>query len=289
MDYDGSLLNTGGKTIIGSANDQEYGAGNNPSLRIKGWWNVHPDSNTNCQLHSQYTLYSCPQGSQEIGSLQFDVNQLTNNVNGWPQNWDARSGHAEKRVGIVSQFGYYGNDRRSTIMTNNPGVTGVTGDRGWYTYFHAGTPQEIFIRTTQVPRVNGARKHIIVAFKYPSGVSFDITTENTKFNQHTNINQRRVNKAFSFSEMYNDPEGMKYYVKPSPGGQVWLFLKIVNLHSAADGYFERNGIRLYDVDNHYFYRVASCYSENNCPRHWGTVPVYSWTTDEIPPRVSQML
>eukprot|EP00012_Vannella_robusta_P013869 CAMPEP_0206208296 /NCGR_PEP_ID=MMETSP0166-20121206/16143_1 /ASSEMBLY_ACC=CAM_ASM_000260 /TAXON_ID=95228 /ORGANISM="Vannella robusta, Strain DIVA3 518/3/11/1/6" /LENGTH=87 /DNA_ID=CAMNT_0053629303 /DNA_START=7 /DNA_END=267 /DNA_ORIENTATION=- len=87
-------------------------------------------------------------------------------------------------------------------MTNNPGVTGVTGDRGWYTYFHDGTPQEIFIRTAQVPRINGARKHIIVAFKYPSGVKFDITTEWTKFNAGDPANTRRVNQAFSFSDMY---------------------------------------------------------------------------------------
>ena len=290
IDYDGSILDTGVKTVLGSANDLEYGSGSNPTQRIKEWWNIH----SSCVLHPEFTIYTCDkQLDQEIVNLQIDVNQLTaSTVSGvsWPEQ------PATDYVGTISHFGYDGDDRRSGIMTANPGITGISGDTGMYAYFDNGTPKEIFVQCRQIPVVDGDKKHVIFALKYPKGISFQIQTQHlwkSSFTQNCTL-------ASTFAEMYNNPDGTSYFLKDSPDGQQWLFLKLIYRHFDAStpessGYYERNGMRLYDVTVFYWYRIATC--STTCPwydrtatgpLYTGTVP--TWTvTDEVPDFVSSLL
>jgi hypothetical protein len=54
-----------------------------------------------------------------------------------------------KTAGLMSKFGFSGDQRRSILITNNPGVTGVTGD-GWVMALNKGAPKDMTVRVTQV-------------------------------------------------------------------------------------------------------------------------------------------
>ena len=94
--------------------------------------------------------------------------------------------------------------------------------------------------------------------------------------------------------MYNDANGLKYFVKASPLGEKWLMLKVVNryydyLGASADNFYERDGIRLYDVwDESYWYDLAV-----TCPGCATRIAPGGSTMftvrDEVPPLVSAML
>ena len=289
IDWDGSLLDNGVPSILGSANNETYSE-EQLTPRIKEWWNLGPE----CILYPEYTMYSCPKSvSQEIVNIFFDVHMLTNDVTRWP--WSSWPGtEVGTNVGTVSQFGYTSDeDRRSTIITTNPGITGVSGDNGWYVNLDEGTPQEFFIRARQIPYTE-TNTHFIFAMKFPTGIDFDISTDH----QWDNNLKDTVVLATSFEEMYNDPEGLSYFlVNSSTPSEQWLFMKVINRHynadNAEDGYFERRGIKVYNVNSFYWYRIATCSTadiDGKCPSYTSsTTPPFWSITDEVPPFVSSFL
>ena len=292
MDFDGSILDTNKKTIIGSANVQNYTFGSDPDQVIKEWWNIHPS----CIEYPEYVIYACDkQDDLEIVNIQLDVNDLTaSTVSG--VNWPHQS--PTSYVGTISHFGYSGDDRRSGIITANPGITGISGDTGMYAFFDNGTPKEFFIRCKQIPVVDGNPTHIIMAFKYPRGITFDIRTQHLwKHNQFS----QNCTEASTFNEMYNNVDGTQYFLQDSSDGEQWLFLKLIYRHfdsntPESSGYFERNGIRLYDVTVFYSYRVATCDSQcpfydlpsTSEPIYTGAVPTWD-VNDLVPDFVSNLL
>ena len=293
IDFDNTLLNhpraANDRVLIAAANEQFYYPEDNTSMRIKDWWLM---TGNDCILRPDYTLYVCKLTSKnEIASINIDVDGLTNSFGDFPGDWaEVQVDDPDLKVGSVSHFGYSGADRRTNIITKNPGMTGLTGDYGWYVNFNSGSPAVTKLRCAQIPYVNGVHTYVIMAIKYPAAATFTIKTDHW-WNSDYDTN---VAAATSFLEMYNDENGLKYFVKTSPLGEKWLMLKLVNRYydldgPSADNYYERDGARLYDAwAGSYFYDVAV-----SCPG-CTTVTAPGGSTmftvrDEVPPLVSTML
>ena len=56
----------------------------------------------------------------------------------------------ENQVGNISLWGKGFSDYRSSVITRNAGITGVTGI-GWYMYLNNGAPTDFKISTYQIP------------------------------------------------------------------------------------------------------------------------------------------
>jgi len=289
IDYDGSVLRypfgNGVATIIGSANTEYYVPADTSSQVIEDWWKL----NDQCVKYDQYVLYACrKQVDQEIVNIQVDIDGLTNDVDLWTSNWaELPSG---LNVGTVSQFGYTTTDtRRSTIVTKNPGITGISGDNGWYFYFDGGSPSTFYIRCMEIPWVGTNPTHIIFAIKYPTAAVLDIKTYHLWKAPLTNV---AVTQATTFAEMYNDANGLKYFTKDAGSGQKWVFLKVIDRHyydvPDGGGYFTRGGLKLYDVTVFYWYKIIV----TSCPSCSSTTSggiTYYPVTDSVPPFVSSLL
>ena len=265
IDWDGSAtgypFSQNVPVLVGSANVEYYDTISNTTL-VQEWWKL----NDNCVTNSDWILTLCQKTSSiEVASVLICVDQLTCNVNdayGWAQQ------DPSVYVGRISHFGRTGNQRRSTIITGNPGVTGSTGLTGWFLSFDHGSPNYFEITTSNIPFFNGVNTFFILAIRYPSATQFTIQTSHLWKSSLS----RTLTAGNSISAVINNPLGTTYYFSPTGNdalysgvndGEGWLYLKIQDLHfndePAGSNYFERDGVRVYEVANFYTYSIqASC-------------------------------
>lgn len=291
MDWDNSLVEHpragNGMVVLGSANDQLFDPADNSTMRIKEWWLF--DGN-DCILYPQYVMYACRKhADNEVVSINLDVDQLTNSFASYPSDWGEKPNGL--RYGTVSQFGFTGAARRAAIITANPGVTGLSGDYGWYIYFNAGSPDDFRIRTAQLPNVNGTHMHVIAAIKYPSAAQFWFRT----YHQWQSALRTNLTKVTTFAQVYSDPLGLSYVELPASTGEKWVIFKMINRdkdltgNPTTSGFFERDGIRVYDAyagTYSYLLKVTSCPSCTTATAPGGALmyPV----TDQVPPSVASL-
>ena len=264
MDWDGSATNfpfgENVPVLVGSADVEFYDEEN--TTVVQNWWKL----NENCITNQDWILTLCKKTSEiEVASVLICVDQLTcynDSSITWPEQ------PATNYVGRVSQFGHIGDERRSTIVTMNPTVTGSTGKSGWYLNFDLGSPEYIKLTSSNIPLVNGVNTFFILAIRYPSTAQFEIRTKHpwkTAFNS-------LLAKGNSIDDVVNNVNGTTYYFNPTTNdslygaddGEGWLYLRIQDRHfndlPAGSNYFERGGVRVYDVVNFYYYtiKVTSC-------------------------------
>lgn len=131
--------------------------------QIVGSWPAYWDlSGSSCIFNDAWQAHSCSKMANE------DIARLDIRIPGYTVPRDsAVPPTPENYAGYLSQFGSA--SRRMTI-TKNEGITGVTGDTGWYIRFDQGAPTTTEVWISQLP----IQKYIILAMPYPSGTSFSI-------------------------------------------------------------------------------------------------------------------
>eukprot|EP01100_Stratorugosa_tubuloviscum_P000897 TRINITY_DN119_c1_g4_i1.p1 TRINITY_DN119_c1_g4~~TRINITY_DN119_c1_g4_i1.p1 ORF type:complete len:1171 (-),score=592.90 TRINITY_DN119_c1_g4_i1:114-3626(-) len=253
IDFDGTLSkNAFGSNVpalIGAADSELYPS---TSTQIKEWWKITPS----CILRSAWNTWLCQKtAGLEVGYIDFLVNGLVG--------WLDESYWTEKKpstiLGRVAHFDGGLSTVRSTLITNNPGVAGPTGNSGWYLWLDQGSPARLKLAIKQIPTVPGfGRTHIMFSISYPSSTTFTITTTHR---WDTNLNANVVS-GNSVSAVLNDPNGRTYYWDSANGR---LFLKLISIlpNGRTGLYFERDGARLYDQQYYYYNIVASCSSNCN--------------------------
>jgi len=134
---------------------------------------------------------------------------------------------------------------RSAQITTCEGVTGVTG-KGWYLYLFNGSPTSFTIQPYLIPPGTS----IFFAIRYPAGTTFTITTD---YQWGTN-GDGVVTQVNTFAEVKSG-DGRKYYFDGTH-----LYIKLVNHVQPTPVYFERDGVRIYSIQNSYSYKLTA-----NCP------------------------
>lgn len=131
--------------------------------QIVGSWPAYWDlSGSSCIFNDAWQAHSCSKMANE------DIARLDIRIPGYTVPRDsAVPPTPENYAGYLSQFGSV--SKRMTI-TKNEGITGVTGDTGWYIRFDQGAPTTTEVWISQLP----IQKYIILAMPYPSGTSFSI-------------------------------------------------------------------------------------------------------------------
>jgi len=273
IDWDGSATYRDGPTIVGSGDDEYYSPEDETSMRIRNWWHVG-----NCDYSQKWKLWLCEKtDDREIASIYFDMIGLTNG-----DNWKEYAPDPKHYVGTVSHFGRSGDDRRSLIVTRNPGVTGLTGDHGWYFHFDLGSPQEFDIVTRQIPlSINNVKTHLVLAVRYPDNAQFTISVDG-RWRQSLNAD---VTQANSLQAMLDNEDGLEYYFDTSANdGFGYLYLKVIDRYYDEDdkAYFERGGVVIYDAYSPYKYQVrVEC---SGCSTtSFGGKTYYTGITDVVPP------
>ncbi|KAN0031855.1 hypothetical protein ACTFIV_005722 [Dictyostelium citrinum] len=185
-----------------------------------------------CEYNSDWTCHVCEKGNKEIANIQFIIPGL---IDDGVLVYDS---FENLNIGNISLFGSGITDRRSTIVTKNQGVTGVS-NMGWYLYLKAGSPKSMKIWLSQV--VFG--QHIFLAVPYPTQTSFVIKSN---YIWGSSIN---YNHAFSLASSAADVRsgnGTKYFFDGN-----FLYVKLVNLVLTGDPseYYERDGVKVYWVRN----------------------------------------
>ncbi|KAI3430644.1 hypothetical protein D9Q98_005237 [Chlorella vulgaris] len=208
LDYDGSSIQSKQPAIVGS---------------WPAWWNVGPG----CQYNNDWNVWTCPwRQGQEVGRVELRIPGLTvaPDTGGHLQLvlgmqmafiWGkAVPPTPANIIGYVAVFGYRGAEARKMDITRNEGVTGITGDSGWYFHFYGGAPKYQEVWLSQLP----VGTHIIYASRFPSGTQFDI---NRNFKWFKGLN-RKVNQVSSLNQVVSG-DGLSYFFD----GQ-HLFVKLVD-------------------------------------------------------------
>ncbi|PRW44355.1 G8 domain-containing [Chlorella sorokiniana] len=192
LDYDGSSTQRTGPTIVGS---------------WPNWWQIAPD----CTYENEWNSWVCPwRGGQEVGRVELRIPGVT-------IAWD--TGKAvpptkDNEIGYVALFGYRGNQARKMAITKNEGITGVTGQTGWYAHFYSGAPKYHEIWMSQVP----VGTSLVWSSRYPAGTKFEIYRT---FRWYSGMS-RTVNQASSLSQVVSG-DGLSYYFDGHH-----LFVKLVD-------------------------------------------------------------
>ncbi|EFA85560.1 hypothetical protein PPL_01519 [Heterostelium album PN500] len=227
IDSDGTATQRSGTpTIVGSHLD---------------WWRF---DNT-CQFQSDWRTWYCNKGSREIGNIDLLVPGL---IDQWALN--------DNIVGYSHLFGpnIPSTPRRSSIVSGNAGITGVTGI-GWYVYFTTlGGPSSFDIHTRMIPY----GQYIILALKYPAGTTF---TGRTTYEWSTPQQRSVLSSVSNFASVLNG-NGNQYYFDGNH-----LYLKLVNqmlTGNQAEEQFQRGGARLFNIFTGFRYHVIATCPSNNC-------------------------
>ncbi|KAI7839068.1 hypothetical protein COHA_007210 [Chlorella ohadii] len=154
LDYDGTSTQRTSPTIVGSW----------PS-----WWQIAPDCTFEVGRDggevaggTSGTPGCAPwRGGQEVGRVELRIPGVT-------IAWD--TGKAvpptkDNEIGYVALFGYRANQARKMAITKNEGITGVTGQTGWYAHFYGGAPKYHEIWLSQVP----VGTSLVWSSRYPAG------------------------------------------------------------------------------------------------------------------------
>ncbi|EGG17944.1 hypothetical protein DFA_08945 [Cavenderia fasciculata] len=227
VDWDGSFTGRNVPSIVGSH---------------LNWWQY---DNT-CTLSPEWGIYHCVKGStaREVGNLDLLIPGIINDVEEDPNTV----------VGMSNLFGPgipTTGTRRQSPITNNVGITGVTG-MGWYLYVNSGAPTQFQLSTRLVPY----GRYIVVAMRYPANTQFSI---DQWYQWRTPQAGPKFNATSTFTELLNG-NGAAYYFD-----QTHLYLKVVNprLDNGDDEAYTRGGASVYTIYTGFFYRVtATCTSCN---------------------------
>ncbi|EGC32074.1 hypothetical protein DICPUDRAFT_82065 [Dictyostelium purpureum] len=198
------------------------------------WWKF---DNT-CEYNQDWTCFVCEKGDKEIANIQFYVPGLIDEGVLVYDDFD------KLNVGSIALFGSGINDNRSTVVTRNPGVTGVS-NMGWYLYLKAGSPKYMKIWLGQV--VFG--QHIFLSIPYPTLTTFEIKSY---YGWNNGIN---YNHTFSLANSAADVRagnGTKYYFDGDT-----LYIKLINLVLGGYPweYYERDGVKLYMIHTQFFITI----------------------------------
>ncbi|KAM9977778.1 hypothetical protein ACTFIR_011650 [Dictyostelium discoideum] len=209
IDWDTSLVP--GRTAVGA-----------PTLvgSHQNWWQY----DATCSYNNDWLCWVCDKGDKEIASISVLVPGLIESGYTYQEE--------DSYVGTASLFGNGITNRRSTNITRNAGITGVS-NMGWYLWFSTGTPTSINIWVAQVIKNN----YLFVAIPYPANTEFSIRCA-YRWNNKFNYNFALANSA---SEVRNG-NGTRYYFD-----QTHLFIKAVNLALTGNEFFERGGAKVYNV------------------------------------------
>ncbi|EGC33844.1 hypothetical protein DICPUDRAFT_36074 [Dictyostelium purpureum] len=184
------------------------------------WWNF----DSTCKYNTDWYCYVCEKGDKEIANLQFWIPNFIDRDTEWP---------ADSYVGNISLFGSGITDKRMTAVTKNAGVTGVS-NMGWYLHLTTGTPSQMTIWVAQVIYGN----YVFLAIPYPAGTSF---TSIIFKNKYVNTYDTTYTVAISAAAVRSG-NGKTYFFDGTN-----LYLKVVNHALKGTEYFERAGVRVYDV------------------------------------------
>lgn len=143
-------------------------------------------------------------------------------------------------IGNVSMWGDGISMVRSAPFTTCPGVTGVTG-KGWYLWMPQGSPRDMTIYTVLIPN----NQSVYFAARYPNTTTFNISTDY----KWGSTGDGPVTRAANFSEMQNS-NGNKYFWDNNH-----LILKMVNKVIPNPPFYQRQGVKVYTVQNGYRYII----------------------------------
>ncbi|KAJ9457879.1 hypothetical protein DIPPA_28035 [Diplonema papillatum] len=243
IDFDGSATLEGRPTIVGSDVD---------------FWNVCDD----CRFSSDWQVWLCPKAPPGIPERHIaHIKVLTPDItpaNGGVGQWFGGcttfvdgTDYSACNVGHVALWGHgprFGDAKRSMIITSNAGITGITGT-GWWMWFDGGAPKKWQVRPAQVPAGSVVR----LATNYPSGTTFAVRTWYLYNGEHNND----LTLAASLDDLWANPRE-KYYFDGTT-----LYLVPMMPVSLTNGYYEKGGARVYDVDNAFIIEaVADCAADS---------------------------
>ncbi|GMH41817.1 hypothetical protein BSKO_09727 [Bryopsis sp. KO-2023] len=228
MDHDGSSVMKNTPMIIGSW----------PS-----WWKL----SNGCSWKDTWGVWLCPRGpGQELARLDVRVPWYTKPV----KQGQSVPPTKNNQIGYVAQFAEPGQDARKMTVTKNEGITGVTGDLGWYLHLNGGAPAELEIFVIQIPK--GAS--ILFSTRFPSGTRLSVEKV-FKWSPSKNFFMKWANSVDQVQQSNGDTftfDGKHLYVKITEDGD-----------SNYPGVFTRDGISLYG--NRWFDVSIKVKTGMNCP------------------------
>jgi hypothetical protein len=246
-DWDGSLTGRGQRALLAAADTEWFNTTDVfKSTYITKWlqkWFLLEDAN--CELKPLWTCWICNKPDKyEVANVMTWIPGVTDSDSTSTTSTDPDN------IGTVSQFGFSGSDRRMISILSTPGVTGITGDNGWYWYFDKflGSPQTFEIYPAQIPKTPQMQHHVVTAYRYPSSATFNITTWH-KWDAKYSAN---VTQVFSKSDLMANVKGWAYWFDTSANdGYGYLYLKLMDMNvlrdPAGEPWFERQGTRVYDL------------------------------------------
>ncbi|EAL70525.1 hypothetical protein DDB_G0273257 [Dictyostelium discoideum AX4] len=195
------------------------------------WWKF----DDSCLFSTEWNVWVCNKGTKGLANIEF-----------WVPGFMEREleQDPDSYIGSISLFGSGINDERKTLLTRNPGITGVS-NMGWYAYFTIGTPNYLRIWTAQI----AFGEYIFLAIPYPTGTTFTITSEYDYSNQYT-YTITKTTSALAVKQ----GNGKQYYFDGTH-----LFLKLVNFMNTGGSWesFDRVGIKIPDVYWTYIYNIRA--------------------------------
>ncbi|EGC37366.1 hypothetical protein DICPUDRAFT_76985 [Dictyostelium purpureum] len=193
---------------------------------IELWWKF---DNT-CEYNQDWTCFVCEKGDKEIANIQFYVPGLIDEGVLVYDDFD------KLNVGSIALFGSGVNDNRSTVVTRNPGVTGVVQK-------YENLVRSSCIWSTYIP------------FN-PTLTTFEIKCY---YGWNNGIN---YNHTFSLANSAADVRvgnGTKYYFDGDT-----LYIKLINLELGGYPweYYERDGVKLYIIHTQFFITINAYLDED---------------------------
>eukprot|EP01125_Pyxidicula_operculata_P011859 TRINITY_DN387_c1_g1_i6.p1 TRINITY_DN387_c1_g1~~TRINITY_DN387_c1_g1_i6.p1 ORF type:complete len:1531 (+),score=219.74 TRINITY_DN387_c1_g1_i6:402-4994(+) len=241
LDVDGSLSGTGVQSFLSAIGN---GTASEPFPMT--WWKYRSD----CTLDLDWNQWVCPKTSDNV-----EVAYIELHIPGVIYDRTVEDPTAEEHVGQVYHWGDpSASYTRMLPITKNPGICGLTGVGGWYIHLNSNTiPNYAELRLEKIP----AYRSIIVAFSYSNANNFTIKRVLTSQKDKGPTYETNVTAVTSYSDLFTS-DGLKYFYS-SP----YLYLKLVN-PASEEGYFSTEGIRLFDWDTLYTYKINASCNTNPC-------------------------
>ncbi|KAJ9457876.1 hypothetical protein DIPPA_28034 [Diplonema papillatum] len=241
IDFDGSATLEGRPTIVGSN---------------LNWWQVCDD----CRFSDDWQVWLCPKAPPGIPEREVaHIKVLTPDIT-YPNGGIGESGSCRDHtdtdwnacnVGYVALWGHgpqYGDEKRSTIITANAGITGITGT-GWWLWLDGGAPKKFQVRPSQVPEGSIVR----LATNYPSGTTFTIKAWYKWGGQH----DATFTHAASLDDVWANRREQYFF-----DGTTLYLAPTVPVALTNDRY-ERGGAWIYDTEEAYIIEVvADCVADS---------------------------
>ena len=173
--------------------------------QIVGSWPPYWDlTGSQCIYNSVWEAHSCSKRANE------DIARLDVRIPGYTVPRDS----AQTPGAIAGYLSQFGNSNKRMTVTVNEGITGVTGDTGWYLRFDQGAPTTAEVWISQLP----VQKSVILAMPYPSGTTFYIRRV---FKWYSSMNSD-LWQAGSLDAVVNG-DGLLYYFDGT-----YLYVKLVD-------------------------------------------------------------